>query len=277
MFAAALIIFRETLEAALFVGLIAAATRGLVGRGRWLASGIGAGVIGSIAIALLIQPISQMAEGIGQEFLNAGILALAFVMLAWHVMSSARHGMQMSSEARQLGSAVRDGARAPWALLIAVALTVLREGAETVLFITGYLTGNAATPFGIFVGCALGMAAGVALGAVLYAGLKRIPLKRLFSVTNTMILLLAAAMAAQLARTLVQAGVLPSLTTPLWNTEHWLPMASVPGLLLHALIGYDAQPSGMQVLFYVGGLVLIICGSRLMRPRNGFKALVKPA
>jgi high-affinity iron transporter len=35
MFAAALIVFRETLEAALFVGIIAAATKQLPQRGRW--------------------------------------------------------------------------------------------------------------------------------------------------------------------------------------------------------------------------------------------------
>jgi high-affinity Fe2+/Pb2+ permease len=36
MFSAALIVFRESLEAALFVGIVAAATRGLAGRSRWL-------------------------------------------------------------------------------------------------------------------------------------------------------------------------------------------------------------------------------------------------
>jgi high-affinity iron transporter len=37
---------------------------------------------------------------------------------------------------------VQGGQRTPWALLIAVALAVLREGSETVLFVGGALTGS---------------------------------------------------------------------------------------------------------------------------------------
>ena len=37
MFTTALIVFRESLEAALLIGIVAAATRGLAGRSRWLA------------------------------------------------------------------------------------------------------------------------------------------------------------------------------------------------------------------------------------------------
>jgi high-affinity iron transporter len=266
MFGAALIIFRETLEAALFISIMAVATRGLPERGRWLAGGITAGVVGSLTMAALIGPISQMAEGIGQEFLNAGILATAFVMLAWHVISSARHGAQAAGEARQLGESIRAGVRTPWALAVAVALSVLREGAETVLFVAGYATSDASGHGEIFAGCALGLLAGAATGAMLYAGLTRIPLRRLFAVTNGLILLLAAAMASQLARTLIQAGVLPGIVVPLWDTSQVLPMDSVPGMLLHALIGYDARPSAMQLLFYATGVLLIFGGMRWMRP-----------
>ena len=271
MLGSALIIFRETLEAALFVSIMAIATRGVPGRGRWLLGGIGAGVLGSLGVAALIEPISAMAEGIGQDYLNAGILSIAFVMLALHVMTSAAHGKHAAGEARQLGQSVREGRQTPWALAIAVALAVLREGAETVLFVVGYATGNASTHAGIFAGCALGLLAGVAVGGVLYAGMTTIPLRRLFSVTNAMILLLAASMASQLARTLTQAGVLSKFITPLWDTSDVLPMDSMPGMLLHALVGYDARPSGMQILFYAVGVLLILGGTRLMRPRGNMK------
>ena len=40
MLAAAIIVFREVLEAALLVGIVAAATRTVPGRGRWLGAGI---------------------------------------------------------------------------------------------------------------------------------------------------------------------------------------------------------------------------------------------
>lgn len=55
MLGSALIVFRETLEAALLIGIIAAVTRGLPGRERWLALGIGAGLAGALAVAGLTE------------------------------------------------------------------------------------------------------------------------------------------------------------------------------------------------------------------------------
>ena len=246
MLAIALIVFRETLEAALVVGIVAAATRGIAGRSRWLTLGVGAGVVGSLGLAGMAGQIAHLAEGIGQDLLNAGILGIAFLMLAWHVISASRHGMHAAGEAKQLGRSLQEGSDTPWALIIAVALAVLREGAETVLFVTGFMAGNASGDLsmmsGVVAGTTLGVAAGSAIGVTLYAGLSRIPVRRLFSVTNTMVLLLAAAMASQLARVLIQAGVLPSLASPLWNTSDLVAMDSAVGTILHALVGYDAPP-----------------------------------
>src|SRR5882724_637493 len=116
MFATALIVFRETLEAALFVGIVAAATRGLAGRGRWLAGGVAAGVVGALALAAGADKIGALADGIGQDLVNVAILGAALLMLAWHCIWVSTHGKQMSEDAWRLGSSVRHGARAPRAL-----------------------------------------------------------------------------------------------------------------------------------------------------------------
>ena len=75
-------------------------------------------------------------------------------------------------------------------------------------------------------------------------------------------LFLAAGMASQAARFLIQADLLPSLATPLWDTSAWLPQTSVVGTLLHSLVGYEAQPAGMQIVFYVLVLVVIAAGMK---------------
>ena len=84
MFAASLIVFRETLEAALFVGIIAAATRQLPLRNRWLASGVVTGVAGAMLLALTAERVSAWADGIGQDLVNIAILSVALAMLIWH-------------------------------------------------------------------------------------------------------------------------------------------------------------------------------------------------
>jgi high-affinity iron transporter len=269
MFAAALIVFRESLEAALFVGIVAAATRHLVGRSRWLAAGVGIGAFGAVALALMAQHISSGFDGLGQDLVNIGVLSLALTMLTWHCVWVTTHSKEMVLDARQLGTAVQQGHRRPWALLVAVALAVLREGAETVLFVGGAVTGSAAEPGSVLLSCALGLVAGGVVGAFIYSGLARIPARQLFATTNVLIALLAASIASQLARALTQAGLIETWSTPLWDSSRLLGPDSALGTLLHALVGYDARPSGLQLASYLAALLFIVVATRLLRRTPG--------
>ena len=267
MFGTAIIVFRETLEAALFVGIMAAATRGLSGRSRWLTAGVLAGTAGALALAAGAEYISALADGVGQDLVNAGILAVALAMLTWHCVWISNHGAQAAAEARALGTLFKQGQHAPWALMIVVALSVLREGAETVLFVTGYATGSGFS--GTLAGASIGLLCGIALGTLIYLGLSRVPMRRMFAVTNTLILLLAASIASQLARALSQAGLINAWGQPLWDTSSLLRIDSPIGTLAHALIGYEAQPTGLQLTFYVVALLVIVSGTRWVRSSQG--------
>jgi high-affinity iron transporter len=254
MLGVALIVFREALEAALLVGIIASATSTLANSRRWIGAGIATGIAGAVALALAAGRIGDSFDGAGQEILNAAILATAVVMLGWHVVWMKRHGAELSAAARTLGARIGAGSAALSAAFVAVALAVLREGAESVLFVFGMLSADNSIADAL-VGGALGATGGVLVGTLIYRGFRRVPLRTLFNVTGVLIMFLAAALAAQLAQLLIQAGVLPALVTTVWDSSGWLPMESPPGVLLHALIGYDAQPSAMQLLFYAVVLV----------------------
>ncbi|PCJ56890.1 MAG: iron permease [Rhodospirillaceae bacterium] len=256
MLASALILFREVLEAALIIGIVMAATKEVMGRGRWILYGIGGGLFGAAAIAFFAQTISEAAAGMGQEYFNAGVLFLAVVMLGWHNVWMSRHGREISQKMNAVGSAVRLGARPLYALAIVVGLATLREGSEVVLFLYGIALGGGAAAE-MMMGSLLGLAAGGVLGAVLYFGLLRIPMKHLFTVTSWMILLLAAGLASQGAHYLVQADVLPPLGQAIWDSSHLLSERSMTGQLLHVLVGYSARPDGIQLVFYVATLLVI--------------------
>jgi high-affinity iron transporter len=268
MFATAIIVFRETLEAALFVGIVAAATRGLAGRTKWLAAGVLAGLLGALALAAGAGQISALADGIGQDLVNVGILSLALAMLAWHCIWVSTHGREMSQDARRLGSSVREGTRSPRALIVAVVLAVLREGAETVLFVAGLATGAPGSTQSMLLGAALGVLGGVAIGMMIYFGLSRVKPQNLFAVTNLLIVLLAAAIASQLARALAQSGLVDWWASALWDSSALLKTDSPLGVLLHALVGYDAQPSGLQLAFYLSTLLIIGLATRQMQRRQ---------
>ena len=266
MFTTGLIVFRESLEAALFIGIVAAATQGLAGRARWLTAGVGAGALGALVLALLASRIGSALDGLGQDAVNIGVLSLALAMLLWHCIWVSGHARQTAEEARRLGATVQSGQRAPWALLTVVALAVLREGAETVLFVGGSLSVSAdATSARMLAGTVLGLACGVGLGLALYAGLARLPTRQVFAATNALIALLAASLASQLARALAQAGLVEAWSSPLWDSSAWLAPDSAAGSVLRALAGYDARPSGAQLAAYLAALVAIWAGMRWQR------------
>ena len=268
MFGTSLIVFREVLEAAMIIGIIAAATQGIPTRGRWLVGGTLLGLAGSALVAASMEGIAQFADGVGQEVFNASILGVAVLMLAWHSIWMASRGREIAVEARLIGSAIRGGQRNLSVLLVVIAIAVLREGAETVLFLYGVAVSGSSTFLEMVTGGALGLAGGVAVGITLYLGLLRIPVRWFFTVISALVLLLAAGMAAQAARFLVQADLLPSLKSPLWDVSGVLPNESAVGAVLHGLVGYDAHPAGIQVVFYVTVAVVIAACMRLANQKQ---------
>jgi len=277
MFGTALIVFREVLEAALIVGIVSAATHGIPGRVRWIGAGIAAGLLGSLGVAAGAGAISQLAEGMGQELFNASILGLAVAMLAWHNIWMSVHGREMAEDAKLVGNEIRSGAKALSVLMVVVAIAVLREGSETVLFLYGVAISGESSRGPMILGGAIGLAGGVAVGWLLFTGLLRIPIRWFFSVTSLLVLLLAAGMASQAARFLVQANVLPSLAQPLWDTSSLVSNSSLAGKALQGLIGYDARPAGMQIAFFVSVAVVIWAGMTWARRRSGPEAPGAPA
>jgi high-affinity iron transporter len=264
MLATAIIVFREVLEAALIVGIVMAASRGALGRGLWVSGGIAAGILGAMLVAIFAAAIAAAAQGMGQELFDAGILLAAVGMLGWHNVWMSRHGRELAGNATRLGKDVRSGARPLWALAFAVSLAVLREGSEAVLFLYGIALAGQGGALAMVTGGAIGLALGVAAGTAIYWGLVSIPMRLLFTVTSWLVLLLAAGLASQAAAFLMQADLLPPLGSNLWDTSFILSDQSLIGRILHTLIGYTAQPAGIQIVFYgatllaIGGLMRLV-------------------
>ncbi|MGB8576783.1 MAG: FTR1 family protein [Pseudolabrys sp.] len=264
MLGALIIVFREVIEAGLIVGIVMAATRGVIGRGRWITIGIGGGVLGASIVAMFAGAISDAFQGAGQELFNAGVLGVAVIMLMWHNAWMARHGREIADEMRRVGTAVSEGAKPLTALAIVVGLAVLREGSEVVLFLYGIMA-SGTSGAALVVGGLLGIAAGAAFTALTYFGLLAIPNRHIFSVTSWLIALLAAGMAAQAMQFLNSAGLVVALDRPLWDTSWLLSEKSTFGRLLHTLIGYIDRPTEMQLIVYIATLFAMFLLMRVAR------------
>ncbi|ABA52372.1 FTR1 family protein [Burkholderia pseudomallei] len=272
MLSTAVIVFREVLEAALVVSIVLAATKGVPGRAWWVSAGLLGGVVGAAFIAAFADVISAWASGMGQEVFNAGVMFVATIMLAWHSIWMGKHGREMAQQLSQVGRAVAAGSRPLTGLAIVVGVAVLREGSEAVLFLYGIAAGDPGQAPQMIAGGALGVLGGVGLGAGMYAGLLQIPLQRLFSVTNALIVLLAAGMASQGTGFLVSAGWLPSWGDTVWDTSWLLKESSVVGKMLHTLVGYTARPAGIQIVAYVATLLVIVLLARRVARKQAIVA-----
>jgi high-affinity iron transporter len=193
----------------------------------------------------------------GQELFNASLLFVAVIMLTWHNVWMVRHGRELAAQLRAVGQDVASGSRSLLALAIVVAVAVLREGSEVVLFLYGVAVADSGSSGSLLVGGLVGLAMGAGLSLLTYLGLVRIPGKALFQVTSILIALIAAGMAAQAIAFLEQAGMVSAFGDTLWDTSEILPASSWVGRLLHILVGYNDRPSGLQVLVYVMTLAII--------------------
>lgn len=266
MLASLIIALREMLEAGLIVGVVLAATRGIPRRGRWVAGGIAAGGAGAVLLARFAGLISGLMQGSGQELFTATVLLVAVAMLAWHSIWMASHGREMAQQMRAMGRAVAAGEKSLPAIAVVVAVAVLREGAEVVLFLYGVAVATRTGTVALLTGGVLGVAGGALVSFLIYRGLVAIPLRYLFSVTGWLIALIAAGMAGQAAATLAGADIIPAWGWQLWDSSKVLSENGFAGRTLHVLVGYSERPMGVQLAAYLVVLGGLLLAGRMVRP-----------
>jgi len=155
LFASFLITLREGLEAALIVGIVLSVLRKLERSDRsrpvWL--GVGAALVTSVLAALVLNALGVAFEGRGEEIFEGFAMLLAAGVLTWMIFWMQRQGREVQAELeRDVRQAVSIGSA--WALFSLAFVAVVREGIETVLFLTA--AAFTATPAQTLIGGALG-------------------------------------------------------------------------------------------------------------------------
>lgn len=276
MLASAIIVFREVIEAGIIVGIVLAVTRGVRWRTLMVLAGLAAGICGSLLVAAFAGVLSNAIAGTGQELFNAALLSTAVCMLAWHNVWMAVHGREIASEMRKVGAEIASGSRSLTALGIVIAIAVLREGSEIVLFLYGIAVSEAASLADLAAGAGLGLLLGSGLSTLTYWGLVAIPPRYLFAVTGLLITFLAAGMAAQAVTFLAQAGYVTVLGQTVWDTSSIIPDGGILGRVLHALFGYVDQPTALQLAAYIGTAgAMIIMSSYVSRQQSAARRLAQ--
>jgi len=253
MGSALFIVWRESIEAILVVGILYAWIRER-GEGRIAMRDLWAGVALGVALALLlalgILGVQTQLAGTALDVFQVTVVFAAAALIVQMVFWMRRNARGLKRELEEgMQQAVRSRSRYAAALLAAAA--VAREGSETVLFLYGLAMEHQGLEFGAMLG---GACAGfvLALGTAWLIGkLSRlVSWKSFFQVTEVLLLLLGAALVAGGVDKLIALGWLPALADNLWDTTPLLDDASPTGSLVAGFTGYRAQPCLSFALAY---------------------------
>lgn len=285
------ITLREGVEAALVVGIVLACLK-KAGRSHlnpWVYGGIAAGLGGSAGLGLLlnwalgqVHLLEPEREAVVEPLLKLGLCGVAIAMLSWMLIWMTRQAKSLKTEIEGSITATysQGSAAAGWGVFGLVAIAVLREGFESVVFILANLQqGWAAT-----MGALVGVLGAVAIGFGLFRFGIRIDIRRFFQVMGLLLLLIVAGLTTALLKSgnaaVVALGQLLDLDLcvsqascilgPLvWDFSGWLPDQVFPGVVLKVLLGYRDRLFLAQMMVY--GVFLGSVGTLYFRSLGGGK------
>jgi len=279
MWASFFIVWRESVEALLVVGILYAwAKREQNMRGLsqiWL--GIGLGLLLAGALALVIRYAGSWYAGSGGEWFLTAMLLVASLLILQMVLWMHRHGRTMKRELEQAATAkLAEGSG--FGLVVLAALAVGREGSETVVFLTGTIQ-QAASLSDFVIGALLGLALAIVTFVLLQVFSHLVPWQWFFRLSAIILLLLGGALlVAASDKAVGQLAAWEELPDwafdimydPLWDSS-WL-LTDNNGTWA-GLIGYHANPSlsqyGPLVLYWLcAGLFFIAGKGRLGRRQS---------
>jgi high-affinity iron transporter len=271
MGASFVIALREGIEAALIVSIILAYLKqlGATDRARLVWWGTGLAVLLSVAVGTAIFIAGAEFEGTAEQVFEGLVTLAAVGVLTWMIFWMRRQGARIKSELQEkVDTALVAGGLALAGLAF---FAVLREGIETALFLFAAakgtaVEGTAVAPATQVTGAVLGLVLAVVLGVLLYRGGIRMNLRTFFRVTGMILIVVAAGLFAYSLHELQEAGWLPFLETHAYDLSASLPDDEGAGAILRGLVGYNADPTWLEVVGWAAYLV-VVGGLFLRTPR----------
>lgn len=263
MIASFLITFRETLEAALIVGIVLSFLVRIkqTKYNNVVYMGIGSGIVASIVGALIFNRISGGFTG-RTEYIFEGVTMLIGALL---LTTMILWMMKQKHVAKEIEEKVAKGIAktSKVSLFLLVFIAVLREGIETVIFLGA---ASFVSTDNTIVGALIGIVMAILLGYLIFVGSMRINIKKFFNITSILLILFAAGLVAHGVHEFQEAKIIPTITEHVWdinpeiNSDDSYPSLhekGAVGSILKGLFGYNGNPSLIEVLSYIFYLILV--------------------
>lgn len=274
---------REGVEATLLVSIVLAylKTSGNDRLNPWVYGGIATGLGASLLVGIGLQSIlvaldtSDLAYAkVIKEGLEAGFGLTAIILLSWMLVWMSKQARSLKSGVESELATLMESNQAGWGVFGLTLIAVLREGFETVIFISAKFQQGWTPAVGAFAG----VLGAIAIGFLIFQMGIKINLRRFFLVMGLLLLLIVSGLAISALRHM--DGVAIALTqldttwTPycahpdqvcllgpqLWDMSTILPDRQFPGILLKAFFGYTQT---LYLAQAIGYLLLLVGIGRL--------------
>jgi len=280
MIASFMITFRETLEAALVVGIIWSylvrtdnrAFLSLVVKG--VVAGIGASILG----AWIFQVVAGGFEGRAEEIFEGITMLIGATLLTSMILWMMTRNASRELEA---GVAKAVGQASGAAVFFLVFISILREGIETVLFLSSASMLNGGN---VVSGAVLGIVVAVMIGWLFFKGAMRLNLKTVFNLSSVLLILFAAGLFAHGVHELQEAHLLPVIVEHVWDINPEVVQEGVYpllhekgaiGAIFKGLFGYNGNPTLLEVITYLMYITFAVATWQMVKV--GRKPVLVPA
>lgn len=258
MFVEALISFRESLEAALVVGIVLAYLEHTKNTkyNRHIYLGVSAGIVVSLLAGFALYSIGSDFEGAGAKIFEGSTMVIGALLVSWMILWMMRQAHVRQEIETKISREISE--KHALGLLVFVFISVLREGTETVLFLfASYFSAQSISLIGVLAG----FVGAVLLAYLIFESAVRVNIKTFFNATSILLIFFAAGLFSHAVEEFQEGGILAS-QQPLWNSSWLVEGDSNAGLILKTLFGYTPEPTPFRVYAYVLYWLAIIVAYR---------------
>ena len=305
------ITLREGVEAALVVGIVLACLKKAEQShlNSWVYAGVAAGIAASAFVGVLFNGLlaalstsNQPYAPVIKQLLEGSLGIIAIAMLSWMLIWMTQQARFLKSEVEgAVTAALKENTKAGWGVFGLIFIAVLREGFETVIFVSAQFQ-QGLTPA---LGALAGLLGAAIIGSLIFKWGVKIDIRQFFKLMGILLLLIVAGLAVSALKHFDQAaGILSQMDSQyaeicvfhdrtaqihscilgpmVWNAAGVLPDREFPGILLKALFGYRDRLYLIQAIGYaiflviVGSLYFQKLGSKATVPSKNTQSLQEP-
>ncbi|UYZ85386.1 FTR1 family protein [Entomomonas sp. E2T0] len=281
MWQALFIVWRESVEALLVIGILYAWINHQVNAGhtkKMLWIGTGLGILFACALAVGFTVAGEWFSGTGGDWFQVIMMAVASILIFQMVIWMQKNGraMKKNLEAEAAQSFAQRGG---FGILLLAMLAVAREGSEIVIFLYSSFAAAQGTAFWLLT---LGSVAGAILGYATFMLLQLsshiISWRVFFNISAIILLLLGGALlmsaldkSSGLIIDMLANADAPewsyTLFDPVWDSSFILSDTTTTGSFIASITGYRAQPMLLGIilipLYWIIAIIWTQCNNRI--------------